>query len=169
MPASSFSCSSGLTLVWFQACQQFLRFQWLTLVWFQWLSLSAVILCQFNIQLSGAINFRQLPTLEFSAFIYSAGESSGSMHSELSRMFTWKGTHKPAKRPKAMCSSSKKKKLKTWTHTFVCLASTTHACIPDANKRTSLKLAGLGKKRSHYLCMAPVYNCMMSWSGNISS
>ena len=40
----------------------------------------------------------------------------------------------------------KKKKLKMWTHTFICLASTSCKWMPDTNEHTMLKLAGLGEK-----------------------
>ena len=73
----------------------------------------------------------------------------GNVHSELSRLFSW-SSRKSAKRTKGTnvgSSTSKKKKLKTWTHTFVCLAETTHKYIPDMAERTALKLAGLGEKK----------------------
>jgi hypothetical protein len=54
---------------------------------------------------------------------------------------------------------SKMMKLKTWTHTFVCLAHVAHRSIPDANEHTSLKLAGLGEKRFRYLLMEQAWNC----------
>ena len=42
---------------------------------------------------------------------------------------------------------SKKKKLPTWSHTFVCLASKEQDAIPDSQERASLLLAGLGEKK----------------------
>lgn len=38
------------------------------------------------------------------------------------------------------------KKVPTWTHTFVCLASTTQDTIPDGEERATLQIAGLGEK-----------------------
>lgn len=42
---------------------------------------------------------------------------------------------------------SKKKKLPTWTHTFVCLANISQVEVPDSDERASLQLSGLGEKR----------------------
>lgn len=42
---------------------------------------------------------------------------------------------------------NKKKKLPTWTHTFVCLANTSQTEVPDSDERASLQLSGLGEKR----------------------
>ena len=42
---------------------------------------------------------------------------------------------------------NKKKKLPTWTHTFICLASTSQTEVPDGDERASLQLSGLGEKR----------------------
>ena len=82
----------------------------------------------------------------------------GGVHSELSSLFSWnagssvgssvRSAVRKGKRPlHSFSQGSKKKKLKTWTHTFVCLASTSQKYSPDTSERTSLKLAGLGEKR----------------------
>ena len=80
--------------------------------------------------------------------------SAGSVHAELSHLFSWNSASRLGKRSKTRnrCQSqalgvSKKKKLKSWTHTYICLASVAHKWIPDASERTSLKLAGLGEKK----------------------
>lgn len=41
----------------------------------------------------------------------------------------------------------KRRKVPTWTHTFVCLASKESDCIPEADERAMLHLAGLGEKK----------------------
>ena len=83
-----------------------------------------------------------------------AGPSEPSVSSEISKLFTWGGANISSKskgKGKRLLSNPskgpKKKKLKTWTHTFVCLSSTKHMYVPDATERTTLKLAGLGEKR----------------------
>jgi cyanate lyase len=50
------------------------------------------------------------------------------------------------------------KKLATWTHTFVCLASTEQSQVPDAQERASLQIAGLGEKRVSLLQFADVHD-----------
>ena len=80
-----------------------------------------------------------------------------NVHSEMSQLFSWnrhssrhahgKSSNSKRKAGVPAVSVSKKKKLKTWTHTFVCLAETTHMYIPDMSERTALKLAGLGEKK----------------------
>ena len=72
-----------------------------------------------------------------------------NVHAELSHLFNWNSClgKRSGKSRRVVQSSSKKKKLKTWTHTFVCLASTSCKWIPDTNDRTMLKLAGLGEKK----------------------
>lgn len=42
---------------------------------------------------------------------------------------------------------NKKKKLPTWTHTFVCLANMSQNEVPDGNEWASLQPSGLGEKR----------------------
>uniref|UniRef100_A0A1X7SW80 Uncharacterized protein n=1 Tax=Amphimedon queenslandica TaxID=400682 RepID=A0A1X7SW80_AMPQE len=41
----------------------------------------------------------------------------------------------------------KRRKVATWTHTFVCLANKQQDIIPDSNERAKLQLAGLGEKK----------------------
>lgn len=83
--------------------------------------------------------------------------SSQSAAAELQQAFRFPRSRsrfgRSYKRSSSTCSScsstcsSKKKKIKTWTHTFVCLSKTDHDEIPNANERATLKLAGLGEKR----------------------
>lgn len=47
----------------------------------------------------------------------------------------------------------KRKKVATWTHTFVCLANKQQDIVPDGNERAKLQLAGLGEKRSQFMQM----------------
>lgn len=42
---------------------------------------------------------------------------------------------------------SKKKKLKMWNHTFVCLSNPADDSPPDSMARAQLQLAGLGEKK----------------------
>ena len=42
---------------------------------------------------------------------------------------------------------SKKKKIPTWTHTFICLARCDQDQIPDSEERMALQLAELGEKQ----------------------
>ena len=49
---------------------------------------------------------------------------------------------------------TKKKKVPTWTHTFVCLSHTDDDVVPDSQERATLKLAGLGEKRISMLAFA---------------
>ena len=42
---------------------------------------------------------------------------------------------------------NKKKKLPTWTHTFVCLANMSQNEVPDGDEWASLPPSGLGEKR----------------------
>ena len=56
---------------------------------------------------------------------------------------------------------SKRKKIPTWTHTFICLARCDQAHVPDADERMALQLADLGEKRITFLCDAEsweIYN-----------
>ena len=89
---------------------------------------------------------RSLPSCSGSSMPPSCSSGSGNVHSELSKMFSWnsKGKKRQLNHP---TKASKKQKLKTWTHTFVCLSSTKQIYMPDTSERTALKLAGLGEKR----------------------
>lgn len=60
--------------------------------------------------------------------------------SKLSPVFDWKNIEKRR-------NKSKKKKIPTWSHTFVCLSSTSQEVIPDGQERALLQIAGLGEKR----------------------
>ena len=42
---------------------------------------------------------------------------------------------------------TKKKKIQTWTHTFVCLSQKDQDIVPDVEERTMLQLAGLGERK----------------------
>lgn len=67
----------------------------------------------------------------------------GSKHdqkSKLSPFFDW--TSKERRKGK-----TKKKKVPTWSHTFVCLSSTSQDTIPDSQERAQLQIAGLGEKK----------------------
>ena len=57
---------------------------------------------------------------------------------------------KNRKRPTYSKGGNKRKKLPTWTHTFVCLASRSSAVVPDGQERASLILAGLGEKKIQF-------------------
>lgn len=79
--------------------------------------------------------------------------STSGVHKEMSELFSWNtatslGKSK-GKRPLATSSScsSKRKRLKMWSHTFFCLSKVDHYQIPDASERITLKLAGLGEKK----------------------
>ena len=50
---------------------------------------------------------------------------------------------------------NKKKRLPTWTHTFICLSNKEQDTVPDSQERASLMLAGLGEKKivlDEYCC-----------------
>ena len=76
-----------------------------------------------------------------------SGWEQTSRSSELSKLFSWQ--EGKGKRPlkERYFGVSKKKKLKTWIHTYVCLSRRKQETIPDAAERTALKLAGLGEKK----------------------
>lgn len=67
----------------------------------------------------------------------------------LSSLFSWNPTSLIGRKRKAIGSvrKSQKKRLPTWSHTFVCLASTTQESLPDGQERAALQIAGLGEKR----------------------
>jgi hypothetical protein len=87
--------------------------------------------------------------------IPSVAPSTSGVRSELGNLFSWNaaashGSRKKGRGKQPMGSSSasyKKKKLKTWSHTFMCLAKVNQSSIPDARERQNLKLAGLGEKK----------------------
>ena len=59
-------------------------------------------------------------------------------------MFNWNKSSSVGRLRK---SRGTKKKLPTWTHTFVCLASVSQETVPDGQERSELQIAGLGEKR----------------------
>jgi hypothetical protein len=61
------------------------------------------------------------------------------------RPFLW--DIKSRKRPNYSKGGSKRKKLPTWTHTFVCLAKRETTSVPDSQERAALILSGLGEKK----------------------
>ena len=84
----------------------------------------------------------------------------GNADTELRSLFNWttaskgrggkrKGSHRSAGGP-----FRKKAKVVTWTHSWVCLSTTSDDTIPDASDRVTLKLAGLGEKRFTLDCCA---------------
>ena len=83
---------------------------------------------------------------------YDGSSSSSDQSFLLSSLFKWN----PAKSGKRKIGnghrkSGKRKKLPTWTHTFVCLASPTQDALPDADERAMLLIAGLGEKKVLFL------------------
>lgn len=64
------------------------------------------------------------------------------------RPFLW--DLKSRKRSTYSKGGSKRKKLPTWTHTFVCLAKTNMETVPDSQERSCLLLAGLGEKKVQF-------------------
>ena len=69
-----------------------------------------------------------------------------SSTSEFRSLFNYNTGSLLGKRKNRM-PGSKKKKLKTWTHTFVCLSDPAQDEPPNAKLRAELQLAGLGEKR----------------------
>ena len=80
---------------------------------------------------------------------------SSSSSSRLSSLFNWNPGSNIGKRKckwlggshKVESGPSKRKKIPTWTHTFVCLSSTSQEMLLDGDERASLQIAGLGKKK----------------------
>ena len=79
---------------------------------------------------------------------------SNAAQLEFNRLFLWNPKSSVgSKRKKGIAityqkgGGSKKKRLPTWTHTFVCLANTDDDTAPGSKYRASLQLAGLGGKR----------------------
>ena len=60
-------------------------------------------------------------------------------------LFNWNARKRKGRA--SVQSKPKKKKIPTWTHTFVCLAHRDDDLVPDSQERATLKLAGLGEKR----------------------
>ena len=63
---------------------------------------------------------------------------------ELHSLFNWK---RKSKGRASGGGPSKKPKVHTWTHTWVCLGHMSDDTVPDASERATLKLAGLGERR----------------------
>lgn len=59
---------------------------------------------------------------------------------------------------------SKKKKIATWTHTFVCLSHTSDDTVPDSDYRAELQMAGLGEKRIVLLVCGDVHDIYLELS-----
>ena len=59
------------------------------------------------------------------------------MKSKLSPVFDWRTIENRRK------NKLKKKKIPTWSHTFVCLSCTSQDTIPDSQERAQLQIAGL--------------------------
>lgn len=73
--------------------------------------------------------------------------SQTSSSSEIKHLFHYNTSFGKRRNSKGSESLSKKKKLKTWSHTFVCLSSPTQNEPPDSKTRAKLQLASLGEKR----------------------
>ena len=75
--------------------------------------------------------------------------TGNSARAELSGLFNWNPNYRPSKKRKAsyVGKGSKRKKLPSWTHTWVCLAQKGDQHNPDPEERSVLQLAGLGEKR----------------------
>ena len=78
-----------------------------------------------------------------------------STSSQLSALFNWNCSANVGKKRKSRPSYCKKK-LPTWTHTFICLSSTTQESVPHAQERAELQIAGLGEKKITMLADAGV-------------
>lgn len=72
----------------------------------------------------------------------------------------WNIGHSVGKRKGGFKSSSKskRKKIPTWTHTFVCLSRTDDDMIPDADYRAELQIAGLGEQHITFLACADMHD-----------
>ncbi len=80
--------------------------------------------------------------VEYQRHLFSASRL-GDRHDKklkLSPLFDWRSMKKRK-------GKGKKKKIPTWSHTFVCLSSTSHDTIPDSQERAELQIAGLGGKK----------------------
>ena len=64
-------------------------------------------------------------------------------------MFKWNPSGLVGRKRKAVGGrkAGYKKKLPTWSHTYVCLAATNQDSLPDGEERASLQIAGLGEKK----------------------
>lgn len=74
--------------------------------------------------------------------------SERSASNELKNLFHYtKGNSNKRKQGASATGSKKKKKLKMWNHTFVCLSIPTDDSPPDCMARAKLQMAGLGEKK----------------------
>lgn len=83
--------------------------------------------------------------------------STHGISDRLSSLFNWKPKSKAGKRKNGAGSggkSGKRKKLPTWTHTFVCLSSPAQETLPDCDERAQLQIAGLGEKKVSILAFS---------------
>ena len=89
------------------------------------------------------------PSMQQPSHVAQAGPSgSGTRQADLSSLFNWNPKSLTGKKRKAISSSrGRKKKLPTWTHTFVCLSSASQDTLSDGQERAELQIAGLGEKR----------------------
>ena len=55
--------------------------------------------------------------------------------------------HWQAKKHGKRAVKDQKKKIPTWTHTFMCLSHTDDNVVPNSQERATLKLTGLGEKK----------------------
>lgn len=70
-----------------------------------------------------------------------------STSSRLSSLFNWNPSSNNVGEKRKSRVNNRKKKLQTWTHTFVCLSNTNQEVMPDGQERAELQIAGLGEKR----------------------
>ena len=78
----------------------------------------------------------------------SSRPSSSTATDEFRSLFNYNtGSLLCKRKNKGKIPGSKKKKLKTWTHTFVCLSDPAQTEPPSTKLRTELQLAGLGERR----------------------
>ena len=73
--------------------------------------------------------------------------SQTSSSSEIKHLFHYNTSFGKRRNSKGSESLSKKKKIKTWSHAFVCLSCPDQNEPPDSKTRAKLQLAGLGEKR----------------------
>ena len=76
--------------------------------------------------------------------------TAASPSMELRGLFNWNPTSGGKRKSKSRASGSgpsKRVKVRTWTHTWVCLSRILDDEVPDASERAKLKLAGLGERR----------------------
>ena len=85
-----------------------------------------------------------------------SAHSQPSTQASLSSLFHWnpgsgvgkKRKHSSGRKP------ATKKKLPTWSHTFVCLSNSSQDTIPDGEERAALQIAGLGEKKISFCTLS---------------